>query len=70
MNETNLSDLWKRSVHWEKMTIKQKLITIWFGLSFASLVLASESVLLAVVVLVNFGASVFSVSKYVQMEDE
>ena len=71
MKETsNMSSLWKKSVQWEKMTLKQKVITVWFGLSFGVLAISGESLLLTVLAAVNFGLSALSVVKNVPTEED
>jgi len=70
MKETSLFSLWKQSVHWDKMTVKQKLISAWFSLSFVGLCLGGENLLVAVVVVTNFAVAAWCVMKYVPMEDE
>lgn len=70
MKETSLCSLWKRSVQWERMTVKQKLISVWFSLSFVVLGMSGESILFALVAVANFAASAYCVVKYVPMEDE
>lgn len=71
MKETKkLYDLWARESQWEKMTIKQKLISVWFSLSFVVLGMCGESLLFAIIAVANFGAAAYHVVKYVPMEDE
>lgn len=70
MKETmNLCALWKHDVQWEKMTTKQKTISIWFALSFALLLISSECVSLLVVAVINFVASARAVTKNVQIKE-
>ena len=52
------------------MTIKQKLISVWFSLSFVVLGMCGESLLFAIIAVANFGAAAYHVVKYVPMEDE
>ncbi len=71
MKETkNLSAIWKREVQWSKMTSKQKLTSIWFGLSFCLLSISGESLLVAVLTVANFAAAAYHIVKNVPMEDE
>lgn len=71
MKETKkLYDLWVRESQWEKMTIKQKLISVWFSLSFVVLGISGGSLLFMVFAAANFAAAAYHVVKYVQMEDE
>lgn len=70
MKETSLCSLWKQSVQWDKMTGKQKLISVWFSLSFVGLGLGGENLLVALIAVANFAAAAWCVVKYVPMEDE
>lgn len=71
MKETRkLCDLLKYEMQWERMTLKQKLISVWFGLSFVVLGISGESLPFAILALVNFVAAAYHVVKYVPMEDE
>ena len=70
MKETSMYSLWKQSVQWDKMTAKQKLISVWFSLSFVVLGMCGESLLFAIIAVANFGAAAYHVVKYVPMEDE
>lgn len=70
MKETSMCSLWKQSVQWDKMTAKQKLISVWFSLSFVVLGISGESLPFAILALVNFVAAAYHVVKYVPMEDE
>lgn len=71
MKETkNACDLLKQEAQWDKLTGKQKLISIWFSLSFVLLGLSGESLLVAVLAVANFAAAAYHVVKYVPMEDE
>ena len=71
MKETKkLYDLWARESQWEKMTIKQKLFSVWFSLSFVVLGISGGSLLFMVLAVANFAAAAYHVVKYVQMEDE
>ena len=70
MKETSLCSLWKRSVQWERMTVKQKLISVWFGLSFVVLVISGSSMLFMALAVANFAAAAYHVVKHVPMEDE
>ena len=71
MKETKkLYDLWVRESQWEKMTIKQKLISVWFSLSLVVLGISGGSLLFMVFAAANLAAAAYHVVKYVQMEDE
>ena len=71
MKETKkLYDLWARESQWEKMTIKQKLISVWFSLSFVVLGISGGSLLFTALAVANFAAAAYHVVKYVPMEDE
>lgn len=71
MKETKkLYDLLVRESKWEKMTIKQKLFSVWFSLSFVVLGISGGSLLFTVLAVANFAAAAYHVVKYVQMEDE
>lgn len=71
MKETNdLCSLLKHSANWERMTAKQKMLSVWFSLSFVLIGLSSESLWLAAVLVANFGLAAYHVVKYVPMEDE
>lgn len=70
MKETSLCPLWKQSVQWDKMTTKQKFFSAWFSLSFVVLGMSGESLLFAIVALVNFTAAAYHVVKYVPIEDD
>ena len=71
MKETKkLYDLWVRESQWEKMTIKQKLISVWFSLSFVVLGISGGSLMFMVLTAANLAAAAYHVVKYVQMEDE
>lgn len=70
MKETSLCSLWKRTVQWERMTVKQKLISAWFSLSFVVLGISGGSLLFLALAVANFAAAAYHVVKYVPMEDE
>ena len=71
MKETKkLYDLWARESQWEKMTIKQKLISVWFSVSFVVLGISGGSLLFLALAVANFAAAAYHVVKYVPMEDE
>ena len=71
MKETKkLYDLWEHETQWEKMTIKQKLFSVWFSLSFVVLGISGGSLLFMVLAVANFAAAAYHVVKYVPMEDE
>jgi hypothetical protein len=70
MKETSMCSLCKQSVQWDKMTVRQKLISVWFSLSFVVLGISGESLPFAILSLVNFVAAAYHVVKYVPMEDE
>lgn len=54
----------------DKMTIKQKLITFWWSLSFCGFAVSGGFILTALI-LANFAASTYCVVKYVpEPEDE
>ncbi|MCR4919207.1 MAG: hypothetical protein K5928_05245, partial [Prevotella sp.] len=68
MKETKkLYDLWARDSQWEKMTIKQKLISVWFSLSFVVLGISGGSLLFMALAVANFAAAAYHVVKYVPM---
>lgn len=71
MKETKkLYDLWARETQWERMTIKQKLILVWFSLSFVVLGISGVSLMFMVLKVANFAAAAYNVIRYVPMEDE
>ena len=71
MKETKkLYDLWDHETQWEKMTIKQKLISVWFSLSFVVLGISGSNMLFMILAVANLAAAAYSVVKYVPMEDE
>ena len=71
MKETkNLFALWKRDVNWDKMNRKQKLISVWFSISFVVLGLCGENLLFALAAIVNFVAAAYNVGKHVPLESE
>lgn len=70
MKETSMCSLWKQSVQWERMTTKQKLISVWFSLSFVVLGISGGNMLFLALAVANFAAAAYNVVKYVPMEDE
>ena len=71
MKETKkLYDLWAQATQWEKMTVKQKLISVWFSLSFVVLGISGGSLLFMVLAVANFAAAAYHIVKYVPMDDE
>ena len=71
MKETKkLYDLLVRESQWEKMTIKQKLISVWFSLSFVVLVISGGNMLFLALAVANFAAAAYHIVKFVPMEDE
>lgn len=66
----NVFDLLIMEAQWERMTLKQKLISVWFSLSFVGLFMIGDSVLSSIIAVANFAAAAYYVVKYVQMEDE
>ena len=60
-------ELWqliKSQTGWDGMTIKQKLITFWWSLSFCGFAVSGNLVVTALIV-ANFAASSYCVVKYV-----
>lgn len=71
MKETKkLYDLWARETQWERMTIKQKLISVWFSLSLLVLGISGGNMLFLALAVANFAAAAYHIVKYVPMEDE
>ena len=71
MKETKkLYDLLAMESKWEKMTIKQKLISVWFSLSFVVLVISGGNMLFLALAVANFAAAAYHIVKFVPMEDE
>lgn len=71
MKETKkLYDLWARETQWERMTIKQKLISVWFSLSLLVLCISGGNMLFLALAVANFAAAAYHIVKYVPMEDE
>lgn len=71
MKETKkLYDLWVQETQWEKMTVKQKFISVWFSLSFVVLAISGSSMLFMALAVANFAAAAYHVVKYVPMEDD
>ena len=71
MKETKkLYDLLALESKWEKMTIKQKLISVWFSLSFVVLVISGGNMLFLALAVANFAAAAYHIVKFVPMEDE
>jgi hypothetical protein len=68
-NELGL--LWKKSVAWDSMTKKQKLIAIWFSLSFVGVgVFGCSEWWITVLALVNFVAAASCAVKYIPIPEE
>ena len=55
---------------WEKLTIKQELISVWFSLSFVVLVISGGNMLFLALAVANFAAAAYHIVKFVPMEDE
>ena len=71
MKETKkLYDLLAMESKWEKMTIKQKFISVWFSLSFVVLVISGGNMLFLALAVANFAAAAYHIVKFVPMEDE
>lgn len=71
MKETReMLSLWKHSVQWEKMTRRQKALSIWFSLSFVMVGACGGDMLPLALALVNFGAATYFCVKNVPMEEE
>lgn len=71
MKETkNVCDLLKQEAQWERMTAKQRIISIWFSLSFVLLSISGGSLLFAAVAVANFAAAACCMVKNVPMEEE
>lgn len=60
----------KNETSWDKMSVRQKVILSWLGISFVLLFVAGESLLLSIVAVANFGITAYAVRKYIPMEDE
>lgn len=68
MKETKkLWSLWKESVQWDKKTMREKLLSAWFGISL--ILLGISGGWFIAVSFVNFVASAYYVSKYVQIDE-
>ena len=67
------SELWSllvKDLEWNKRTAKQRVIIVWFGLSFCLLAFGDESLIIAIPVLLNFAAAAYSVAKHVPVTEE
>jgi hypothetical protein len=64
--EKNLKSI-EKETRWSNMTAGQKCISVWFGLSFALLVVCSESLLLTAIAVVNLGLAAYNVVKHVPL---
>lgn len=69
MKETNYWSTLIDGIGWDKMTTKQKLISVWFYLSFILVCISGESLLFAAISIANFGISSYKARKLVPMED-
>lgn len=71
MKETkSMCSLWEHDVQWERMSVKQKLITVWFSMSFVMLGIAGVSMWFTAAVVANFGVAAYCCVKYVPMSNE
>ncbi|MBR7029665.1 MAG: hypothetical protein IKI06_00305 [Prevotella sp.] len=59
-----LWQLWKSQSGWDSQTLRQKLISCWWSLSFAGLCL-SGGWLITTVVVTNFACASYCLAKYV-----
>lgn len=67
---TNIWSMWKKSVQWDEMALKQKLISLWFSLSFVGLGLGGNDLIVSIIVVANFAASAYFCVKYVPVREE
>lgn len=64
MKETmKIWSVWKKSVQWDEMTMKQKLMSIWFSLSGDNLVFTFLAV-------ANYATAAYCCVKYVPMDED
>lgn len=72
MKETKefFSNLLEEELQWERKTLMQKLMLVWFSMSFVVLCMSGESFMFALVAVANFAVSAYCVVKYVPMEDD
>ena len=67
MKETKkLWSLWKDSVQWDEKTVRDRLLSAWFGVSF--IILGISGGWFTAVSFINFVASAYCVSKYVKVD--
>ena len=57
--------LLKSQTGWDRMTIKQKCITIWWCLSFCAMISVFGKTIVTVIILVNLALSSYCLIKYV-----
>lgn len=62
--------LWKKSVNWDKHTLRQKMIAVWFALSFILVAVVAESQVLEVIAIANLAAAAYNTVKYVPIPEE
>ena len=60
--------LWKKSIAWDEKTLKQKLISAWFSLSFPLVAIVGGS-WLTVIAIVNLVAAAYFTVKYVPVSE-
>ena len=68
-----ITELWSlliKDFDWKNRSVKQRIITVWFGLSFCLLGMCGESLLLAIPAIVNFAAAAYHIAKYVPVPEE
>ena len=60
--------LWKKSVAWDGKTLKQKMISAWFSLSFPLVAIVGGS-WFVIIAIVNLVAAAYYTVKYVPVSE-
>ncbi len=71
MNENpDLAKMWKEDTRWDRLTVKQKAILVWFSLSFILLSACGEGILIGILVIANFAYSSHMVVKNIPIKEQ
>lgn len=60
----------KQEVLWKQMSVKQKIISVWFSMSPVLLALCAESIKLTMIAVANLAIAAYFVVKHVPLKED